>query len=108
MGSPLVLAARLLDLASPHTVTLGRRAPPWYKHAATLSEGDRLAGATRGQVGGRRPVAVSCGIAVRVTAVTAYDAFYVALAESLAMPLLTSDHQFARSPAHVAVIQTWS
>lgn len=38
---------------------------------------------------------------------TAYDAFYVALAESLDMPLLTDDRKFARAPAHGAVIETW-
>lgn len=38
---------------------------------------------------------------------TAYDAFYVALAESLDMPLLTDDRKFARAPGHGAVIQTW-
>lgn len=39
---------------------------------------------------------------------TAYDAFYVALAESLAMPLLTDDRKFARTPAHSADVQTWT
>ncbi|WP_202817293.1 type II toxin-antitoxin system VapC family toxin [Serinicoccus sp. CNJ-927] len=29
---------------------------------------------------------------------TAYDAFYVALAETLGIPLLTDDQQFARAP----------
>lgn len=39
--------------------------------------------------------------------VTAYDAFYVALAESLDMPLLTDDHKFAKSAGHSAAIETW-
>lgn len=38
---------------------------------------------------------------------TAYDAFYVALAESLGMPLLTDDRRYARAPSHTAVIETW-
>lgn len=38
---------------------------------------------------------------------TAYDAFYVALAESLGMPLLTDDHKFAKAPGHTAVVETW-
>lgn len=37
---------------------------------------------------------------------TAYDAFYVALAESLAMPLLTDDTKYTRAPGHTAVIET--
>lgn len=37
---------------------------------------------------------------------TAYDAFYVALAESLDMPLLTDDRKFARAPRTVHV-ETW-
>lgn len=39
---------------------------------------------------------------------TAYDAFYVALAESLDMPLLTTDRKYARAPGHAAVVETWS
>lgn len=39
---------------------------------------------------------------------TVYDAFYVALAEALAMPLLTDDRKFVRTPAHEAVVETWS
>lgn len=38
---------------------------------------------------------------------TAYDGFYVALAESLGMPLLTDDHKFAGAAGHTAVIETW-
>ena len=40
---------------------------------------------------------------------TAYDAAYVALAEQLKMPLLTSDAKFARAPAncHSAQIDTF-
>lgn len=38
---------------------------------------------------------------------TAYDGFYVALAESLNMPLLTDDDKFEKAPAHAAVIETW-
>ena len=38
---------------------------------------------------------------------TAYDAFYVALAESLGMPLLTDDRKYATAPSHTAVIETW-
>lgn len=38
---------------------------------------------------------------------TAYDAFYVALAESLGMPLLTDDRKFAKAAGHTAVIETW-
>lgn len=38
---------------------------------------------------------------------TAYDGFYVALAESLRMPLLTDDRKFGRAPVHTAVIETW-
>lgn len=38
---------------------------------------------------------------------TAYDAFYVALAEALDMPLLTDDHKYAGAPGHTAVIETW-
>lgn len=39
---------------------------------------------------------------------TAYDAFYVALAESLDLPLLTSDAKYARAPGHSAVVETYS
>lgn len=39
---------------------------------------------------------------------TAYDAFYVALAESLDMPLLTDDRKYAGAPGHSAVIETWA
>ena len=38
---------------------------------------------------------------------TAYDAFYVALAELLGLPLLTDDRQFEKAPAHKIVIETW-
>lgn len=38
---------------------------------------------------------------------TAYDAFYVALAESLEMPLLTDDRKYAKVASHQAVIETW-
>jgi len=38
---------------------------------------------------------------------TAYDAFYVTLAESLGMPLLTDDHKYAGATGHTAVIETW-
>lgn len=38
---------------------------------------------------------------------TAYDAFYVALAESLSMPLLTDDRKYGKAPAKTAVIETW-
>ncbi|MGH3448693.1 MAG: type II toxin-antitoxin system VapC family toxin [Nocardioidaceae bacterium] len=38
---------------------------------------------------------------------TAYDAFYVALAESLDMPLLTDDHKYLRAAGHVARIDTY-
>ena len=38
---------------------------------------------------------------------TAYDAFYVALAESLGMPLLTDDRKYTTAPSHTAVIETW-
>lgn len=38
---------------------------------------------------------------------SAYDAFYVALAESLDMPLLTGDQKFERAPAGSIVIETW-
>jgi len=33
---------------------------------------------------------------------SAYDAMYVALAESLALPLLTDDRKFAAAPGHTA------
>lgn len=39
---------------------------------------------------------------------TAYDAFYLALAESLSMPLLTDDRKYGRAPGRTAVIETWS
>lgn len=38
---------------------------------------------------------------------TAYDAFYVALSESLGMPLLTDDRKYATAPSHTAIIETW-
>lgn len=38
---------------------------------------------------------------------TAYDAFYVALAESLDMPLLTDDRKYGNAPVHTATIETW-
>ena len=38
---------------------------------------------------------------------SAYDAFYVALAESLGMPLLTGDQKLERAPAGSIVIETW-
>lgn len=38
---------------------------------------------------------------------TAYDAFYVALAESLDMPLLTDDRKYAKAAGHTATIETW-
>lgn len=39
---------------------------------------------------------------------TAYDAFYVTLAETLDEPLLTDDAKFERAPAvHGAVVETW-
>ena len=38
---------------------------------------------------------------------TAYDGFYVALAESLAMSLLTDDRKFVTAPGHTAIIETW-
>lgn len=40
--------------------------------------------------------------------VTACDAFYLALAESLSMPLLTDDRKFCRTPSQTAVIEAWS
>jgi len=39
---------------------------------------------------------------------TAYDAFYVALSESLGLPLLTDDRKYATAPNHTAIIETWS
>ncbi|RNI23162.1 type II toxin-antitoxin system VapC family toxin [Flexivirga caeni] len=38
---------------------------------------------------------------------TAHDAFYVALAEALDLPLLTDDRKFAGAPGHHATIETW-
>ncbi|MGC0145032.1 type II toxin-antitoxin system VapC family toxin [Pseudactinotalea sp. Z1732] len=38
---------------------------------------------------------------------TAYDAFYVALAESLDMQLLTDDGKYGRAAGHAADIETW-
>lgn len=38
---------------------------------------------------------------------TAYDAFCVALAEALGMPLLTADRKFANAPGQTAAIETW-
>jgi predicted nucleic acid-binding protein len=39
---------------------------------------------------------------------TAYDAAYVALAESLPGPLLTCDRRLARAPGHGAVVELFS
>lgn len=39
---------------------------------------------------------------------TAYDACYVVLAESLALPLLTDDRKLAGAPGHTASIEVWS
>jgi len=36
---------------------------------------------------------------------TAYDAAYVALAESLPAPLLTCDRRLAKAPGHGAVVE---
>lgn len=38
---------------------------------------------------------------------TAYDAFYVALAELLDLPLLTDDRKYSRAAGHSALIETW-
>lgn len=38
---------------------------------------------------------------------TAYDAFYVVLAEALDMPLLTDDAKFARAPGLPIIVETW-
>lgn len=38
---------------------------------------------------------------------TAYDAFYVALAESLRLPLLTDDRKYDKAAAHNATIETY-
>lgn len=38
---------------------------------------------------------------------TAYDAFYVAVAESLQMPLLTDDRKYAKAAGHTAVIESY-
>lgn len=38
---------------------------------------------------------------------TGYDAFYVALAATLSLPLLTDDAKFARAPGLPAAIETW-
>lgn len=38
---------------------------------------------------------------------TAYDAFYVALAESLRLPLLTEDKKHDRAAGHTAIIETY-
>jgi predicted nucleic acid-binding protein len=38
---------------------------------------------------------------------TAYDAFYVALAENLRLPLLTRDAKFSRSGGHGAEVQVY-
>lgn len=39
---------------------------------------------------------------------TAYDAFYVALAQSLDLPLLTDDQKYARAPVATVRIETWA
>lgn len=39
---------------------------------------------------------------------TASDAFYVALAESLGVTLLTEDRKFAKAAGHVAEIASWA
>lgn len=38
---------------------------------------------------------------------TAYAGFYVALAESLDMPLLTDDREYATATGSTAIIETW-
>jgi predicted nucleic acid-binding protein len=38
---------------------------------------------------------------------TAYDAFYVALAEALRVPLLTDHRKYDRSAGHTAIIETF-
>ena len=38
---------------------------------------------------------------------TAYNAFYPALAEVLDMPMLTDDRQFARASIQAASVETW-
>ena len=38
---------------------------------------------------------------------TAYDAFYIALAESLDLPLVSNDRKYAKAPGHTVVIETW-
>jgi len=38
---------------------------------------------------------------------TAYDGFYVALAEFLGMPLLTDDSKYAKASGSTAVIEQW-
>jgi predicted nucleic acid-binding protein len=38
---------------------------------------------------------------------TAYDAFYVALAESLRLPLLTDDRKYDKAAGHSAIIETY-
>ena len=38
---------------------------------------------------------------------TAYDAFYIALAESLDVTLLTADRKFHGAPGSAAAIATW-
>ncbi len=37
-----------------------------------------------------------------------YDAAYVALSESLGLPLITSDHRLARSSGHAATIESFA
>lgn len=38
---------------------------------------------------------------------TAYDVFYVSLAESLDVPLLTDDRKYTKGAGHEVVIETW-
>lgn len=38
---------------------------------------------------------------------TAYDVFYVSLAESLDVPLLTDDRKYTEGAGHKVVIETW-